>query len=105
MSHDYHRYVYRIEHCESDWSASEDIFESDWLDGFNGVTIDNMQNSINTNVLYTHYSFEFPESRCSVKMSGNYRMKICDEDNDGEIVAEVRFRDRKSTRLNSSHQD
>ncbi len=92
MSHDYHRYVYRIEHCENDWSTSEDIFESDWLDGFNGLTIDNMQNSINTNVLYTHYSLEFPDSRCSVKMSGNYRMKICDEDNGGEVVAEVRFR-------------
>lgn len=92
MSHEYHRYVYRIEHCESDWSTSDDIFESDYLDGFNGVTIDNMQNSINTNVLYTHYSFEFPESRCAVKMSGNYRMKICDEDNGGETVAEVRFR-------------
>lgn len=92
MSHDYHRYVYRIEHCENDWSTSEDIFESDWLDGFNGLTIDNMQNSINTNVLYTHYSLEFPDTRCSVKMSGNYRMKICDEDNGGEVVAEVRFR-------------
>lgn len=92
MSHDYHRYVYRIEHCESDWSTSEDIFESDYLDGFNGLTVDDMRNSINTNVLYTHYSLEFPDSRCSVKMSGNYRMKICDEDNGGEVVAEVRFR-------------
>ena len=27
MSHTYHRLVYRIEHCEADWSTSEDIFE------------------------------------------------------------------------------
>lgn len=91
LSHDYHRYVYRIVHCEKDWTPSESIFESDYIDGFNGLTIDDYVNSINTNVLYTHYQFEFPDSRCSVKMSGNYRMQICDEDSGGEVVAEVRF--------------
>ena len=29
LSHDYHRYVYRLEHCEADWTTSEGIFESD----------------------------------------------------------------------------
>lgn len=31
LSHDYHRYVYRLEHCEADWTPSEELFESDWL--------------------------------------------------------------------------
>ena len=30
LTHTYHRYVYRIEHCEADWTVSEEIFESDW---------------------------------------------------------------------------
>jgi len=92
MSHDYHRYVYRVEHCEKDWTVSEGIFESDYLAGFNGLPIDDFRNSINTNIQYTHYMFTFPDSRCSVKMSGNYRMTIHDDDNGGDIVAEVRFR-------------
>lgn len=92
MSHDYHRYVYRIAHCEKDWTVSEEIFESDYLAGFNGLTVDDFRNSINTNVLYTHYTFTFPNDRCAVKMSGNYIMTIHDEDNGGEAVAEVRFR-------------
>jgi hypothetical protein len=33
LSHDVRRLSYRLEHCEADWSTSEDIFESDWLNG------------------------------------------------------------------------
>ena len=40
LSHNFHRYVYRLEHCEADWSPSEDLFESDWLEGFNAIVID-----------------------------------------------------------------
>ena len=38
MSHDVRRLTYHLEHCEADWSTSEDIFESDWLQGFNEET-------------------------------------------------------------------
>lgn len=92
LSHEYHRFVYRIEHCEADWSVSQDIFESDWLEGFNNIPIEDYQNSLNTTVLYTHYKLEIPNERCRLKMSGNYKLTIIDEDNDNEEVAEVRFR-------------
>ena len=29
LTHEYHRYVYRVEHCEADWTPSEGIFASD----------------------------------------------------------------------------
>ena len=29
LSHDYHRYMYRVEHCEADWTPSTSLFESD----------------------------------------------------------------------------
>ena len=57
MSHGYHRFVYKIEHCEADWSVSQELFESDYLEGFNGNPIDDYQNSINTTVLYTLAGF------------------------------------------------
>lgn len=90
LSHNYHRYIYRIEHCEYDWSPSTDIFESDYLEGFNSNPIDNYERSINTNMLYTHYSFSIPNDRCRLKMSGNYRLTISDEDS-GEKIGEVEF--------------
>lgn len=27
LTHEYHRYVYKIEHCEADWSVSQDLPE------------------------------------------------------------------------------
>ena len=89
LSHDYHRFVYRLEHCEADWSVSEELFESDWLEGFNGNPIDDYQNSINTTVLYTHYRLTIPNDLCHLKMSGNYRLTVYDEDN--ERMLEVEF--------------
>lgn len=83
LTHTYHRYVYRIEHCEADWTVSDQLFSSDYIDGFqDGNTIDDIVESINTNTLYTHYSLQIPNEQCSLKMSGNYKLTVYDE-NDG----------------------
>ncbi len=92
MSHTYHRFVYAVEHCEDDWSLSEGIFESDYLEGFNNNPIDDYRNSINTVLQYTHYSFSLPNERCRLKMSGNYRLTVYDEDNANAPVLRVEFR-------------
>lgn len=91
MTHEYHRYAYRIEHCEADWTTSDALFTSDYCEGFNdGNTIENVKNSINTNILYTHYRLKIPNERCNIKMSGNYRVTIYD-DNTSEEVATACF--------------
>ena len=92
LSHNFHRYIYRLEHCEADWSPSEDLFESDWLEGFNGNTIEDYENSLNTTILYTHYWLQIPNDRCRLKMSGNYRLHICDEDDGDKEVLCAEFR-------------
>lgn len=91
LSHNYHRLTYHLEHCEADWQASEELFESDWLEGFNDNQIEDYQNSVNTTVLYTHYELKIPNDRCRLKMSGNYRLTVYDEDADNERVLEVEF--------------
>lgn len=92
LTHTYHRYVYRIEHCEADWTVSDQIFESDYLAGFNGNPIeDEAEQSLNTTVLYNHYSIFLPNDNCSLKMSGNYRLTVFDEDNDNEKMFSVCF--------------
>lgn len=91
MTHEYHRYAYRIEHCEADWTTSDALFTSDYCEGFNdGNTIEDVKNSINTNILYTHYRLKIPNERCNIKMSGNYRVTIYD-DNTSEEVATACF--------------
>ena len=91
LSHDYHRYVYQLEHCEADWTPSEGLFESDWLSGFNGNTIDDYEHSSNTIIPYTHYQLQLPNDRCSLKMSGNYRLHVLDEDDDNREVLVAEF--------------
>ena len=92
LSHTYQRYVYKIEHCEADWSVSQELFESDYLEGFaSGNPIDDVVESINTNVLYTHYSIRIPNEYCRLKMSGNYRLTVYDDNNDDEPVLTACF--------------
>lgn len=80
LTHDYHRYAYRLQHCEADWSPSEGIFDTDYCDGFaDGDIIDSYAKSVNTNTIYTHYSLSIPNDRCRLKMSGNYRLAIYDD--------------------------
>lgn len=86
LSHDYHRYAYTIERCEADWTASEEMFESDWLEGFNAIVIDNHEQSVNTIIPYTHYQLQIPNDQCRLKMSGNYRLHIIDDESQKELA-------------------
>ena len=103
LSHDYHRYTYRLEHCEADWTPSEELFESDWLAGFNNNPIDDYEHSVNTIQPYTHYQLQLPNDRCQLKMSGNYRIHILDDDDDSREVLVAEFMvTEQSMRLNLS---
>ncbi len=83
MTHEYHRYTYEIKHCEANWEVSEGLFTSDYIAGFyNGNTIDDYEESVNTVDDYTHYRLEIPNEKCRLKMSGNYMVTIYDENND-----------------------
>lgn len=86
LSHDYHRYVCHIERCEADWTTCTDVFESDWLNGFNDLIIDDYEHSINTTVAYTHYQLTLPNDQCQLKMSGNYRLHITEDGSDGDVL-------------------
>ena len=92
LTHEYRRYAYKVEHCNADWSTSGDLFVSDYIDGFNtDNVIEHVEQSINTNMLYTHYRFQIPNERCKLKMSGNYRVTIYDANDDDKAVAECCF--------------
>ena len=40
LSHTYHRYVCHVSRHEADWQPASEVFESDWLEGFNDFVID-----------------------------------------------------------------
>lgn len=91
LTHEYTRYAYRLQHCEADWTISDELFPSDYCEGFSeGNTIDDITESINTNVIYTHYHLQIPNDRCRVKISGNYLLTVYDE-NTSEVVLKACF--------------
>lgn len=110
LSHLNHRYSYVINHCEADWSPSQDLIESDYVDGFaSGNVIDDYEQSINTNTQYTHYKLVIPNDRCRPKISGNYTVTVVDEDQDNAHVLKACFmvteQSMKSTMSQTSNTD
>ena len=92
MTHDYHRYAYRVIHCDADWSDTSDLFANDYISGFNGdQIIESYDESLNTNHLYTHYRLTFPNANCRITISGNYKVLVYDEDNENEPVLSACF--------------
>lgn len=91
MGHGYRRLAYRLEHCDAEWNTSEDIFASDYCEGFaDGNVIEHARESVNTNVAYTHYSLQIPNSDCVPKIGGNYRLHVYD-DNEGDTLLTACF--------------
>lgn len=94
LSHNYRRYTWHVEPCNPDWTPVEGLFESDWLEGLNDQPIEDYDNSVNTTMLYTHYSFQFPNEQTRLRISGNYRLHIVDEETEEDaIVVELRVVD------------
>lgn len=119
MTHEYHRYTYRIEHCEADWQVSKELFESDYLQGFNGEqAIDDIEQSLNTNHLYTHYRLSIPNENCKITLSGNYKLTVYDDNEtykqplfcayfmvvDQQLEANIGYTSNTDIDVNKNHQ-
>ena len=88
LTHTYHRYTYSIHHCNADWTVSDEIFESDYIEGFaEGNTIDDVFESQGTNVQYSHYQLTIPNSDCRLKLSGNYRVTVRDDETGDDVLS------------------
>jgi phenylacetate-CoA ligase len=92
------------------------LFDIDFLNGFNEMPIEEWENSVNTTMLYTNYTFTIPNEDVSLKLSGNYIVEIIDpetlqpvpEGQVGELVLTtinregmplLRYRTRDLTRI------
>ena len=81
-------YFYEIVHCDYNWNPS-DIQKRDYLQGFDNQRIQESSSSFNCLQIYTHYRLPFPNSTTQLKISGNYMLKIFNEDK--EVVFSRKF--------------
>lgn len=90
LTHEYQRYTYRIEHCDYKGEPSSELFESDYVSALaDEEVIEDYEPSLNTSVLYTHYTFTLPNSHVRPLLSGNYRLTVSTEDEEGNLVPVV----------------
>ncbi|UGU15242.1 DUF5103 domain-containing protein [Sinomicrobium kalidii] len=70
-------YYYKIVHCNFDWTPSN-LLKSQYLKGMDNQRIQDYRNSVTTLQPYSHYDLTLPNSRTRFKLSGNYILKIYD---------------------------
>ena len=81
-------YFYEIIHCDYNWNPS-DLQKRDYLQGFDNQRIQESTSSFNCLQVYTHYRLNLPNSNTQLKISGNYILKILNEDK--EVVFSRKF--------------
>jgi hypothetical protein len=81
-------FYYVIEHYNFDWTKSK-LMKSEYLQGLDNLRIVNYENSFNTYEIYSNYRLQIPNKQTRLKVTGNYLIKIFDEDD--EIVFSRKF--------------
>ena len=90
LSHDTRNYTYTLLHLNADRTES-DLTSSEYLKGFTTQDITKYTQSVNTEQLYTHYSFLLPNDDMQITASGNYAVKIYEDGDRDNIVGYVCF--------------
>lgn len=90
LTSDLGNYYYTIIHCNADWTKS-DLLESEYIDGFFQDFISNFKYSFNTLQNYIHYEVSIPNRNIKLTKSGNYILKVYDDNNPDDIVLTKRF--------------
>ncbi|MGL5112286.1 MAG: DUF5103 domain-containing protein [Flavobacterium sp.] len=102
-------YYYEIVHCDYNWVPST-ISKQEYLNGLDNQRIIDYTNSFNTLQMYSHYQLTIPNQFTQLIISGNYIIKILNEDRETvfsrkfivyEDLASVRLQIKRSRNLNT----
>lgn len=88
MSQDFKQYTYTVRHCDAQ-GKPDNLASVEYLDGFTTQDITDYAPSLNTQQVYTHYRFLFPNDDMRLKLSGRYEINVYADGNPQNSVARV----------------
>ncbi|HMN89018.1 MAG TPA: DUF5103 domain-containing protein [Saprospiraceae bacterium] len=83
-------YTYRIIHCDINWQPSN-LAEMEYIEGFMEDRIEDFRFSFKTLKSYTHYEFFLPNRSMTWTKSGNYLLKIYEDERQKALAITRRF--------------
>jgi hypothetical protein len=87
---DFKSLYYTVIHCNAEWEPS-DVSNMDYIDGFPEQQISDYSFSRSTLQHYTHYKTQFPNEQFKLKLSGNYILKVYEDNDQDKLVLSRRF--------------
>ena len=83
-------YTYTVVHCDADWTPSR-LSHMEYVDGFDEVRIENFEYSFKAKSIYTHYWVNVPNRDMTFTKSGNYLLKVYEDESDKRLAITRRF--------------
>lgn len=83
-------YIYTVQHCDINWEPSN-LVDTDYLDGYMDDDIDQYNFSFKTNQAFVHYELLLPNDDFQWTKSGNYLLKVYEDEDEQRLVLTRRF--------------
>ena len=84
-------YNYTVIHCNAGWEPSVDLSPDDYLASFEQDFITDYKYSFNSLKRYIHYNVVFPNDNIKITKSGNYILKVFQDNDPDKYILSRRF--------------